>query len=158
VPDPAAVPAVLRSYRPDWLGGYVPGWVTNWNLAKISQAVVVISAAGAVLLPSRLTVKTLIGQAAVIYLSMIYYLNLGEGRAEIFGKLESLIDSVWKHSEVSRSQGMQGSYRHVSVLAYSFGSIIALDSFFPTGPRTNFCAAELAHGVENFGWLAIEVT
>jgi hypothetical protein len=140
VPNPGAVPALLGSYRPEWLSGYVPGWVKNWNLAKVSQAVVVISAAGAVLLPSRLTVKTLIGQAAVISLSMIYYLNLGEGRSAIFGKLESLIDSLLKKSAIAKREKINGGYRHVSVLAYSFGSIVALDSFFPTDrdPATVF--------------------
>jgi hypothetical protein len=132
VPDPAAVPAFLKAYRPEWMAGYLPGWLKFVGPAKISQAVVVISAAGAVLLPSRLTVKTLIGQAAVISLSMIYYLNLGEGRSEIFGKLESLIDSVLKKSAIAKRDKINGSYRHVSVLAYSFGSIVALDSFFPT--------------------------
>lgn len=112
---------------------WLPAWFPNWDLGKASQSLVVLSAAFALLLPSGITLKTLISQAAVNSLSLIYYLNLGEGRASIFGRLEVLIDDILKKIELARREGNLAGYRNVSVMAYSFGSIIALDSFFPTG-------------------------
>ena len=125
IPDP--------TLATQWFYGRLPWWLPNWDLGKVSQRLVILSAAFALLLPSGITLKTLISQAAVNSLSLIYYLNLGEGRTSIFGRLEVLIDDILKKMELERRNGNRAGYRNVSVMAYSFGSIIALDSFFPNG-------------------------
>ena len=125
IPDPTVATRFLNDFRPE---GF-----PNWDLGKVSQGLVILSAAFALVVPSGITLKTLISQAAVNSLALIYYLNLGEGRTSIFGRLEVLIDDILKKMELERRNGNRAGYRNVSVMAYSFGSIIALDSFFPNG-------------------------
>lgn len=50
------------------------------------------------------------------------YLKVGQGQPTASGGLTSLIDTL----------GDAGHYTNVRILAYSFGSVIALDSLFPT--------------------------
>ncbi len=104
----------------------------SW-FAKLSQTFVVLSAVFLLFMPPKFNLKERISQAAVDYLCLVYYLNLGEQRNAIIGQLEALIDEISRISEKERKQGSGSGYRHIHLFAYSFGSIIALDALFPAG-------------------------
>jgi hypothetical protein len=62
-------------------------------------------------------------KAAVGYICVIAYLQTGERRAPLVGQFVELMDAVHEQSDTK--------YDHIDVVAYSFGSIVALDAFFP---------------------------
>jgi pimeloyl-ACP methyl ester carboxylesterase len=74
-------------------------------------------------------IKDGISRAATDYLSAVLYLSIGSGRDERVGQLFDLVDHV----------AASHRYERIVVLAYSWGSVIALDAFFPPnrlpGPR-----------------------
>jgi len=115
-----------------WIASIQPKFAAEYPsyFATAAQAVVVISAAIAFFLPSGVTLKDLIGKAAVNYLCLINYLNLGDGRSTVYGKLERLIDNIELKSGIAKRDG-KSAYRSINILAYSFGSIVALDCLFP---------------------------
>lgn len=93
----------------DWLTGFAP-------------YMVVILAAFGLVLPDF---KRQLSKAAVGYLCMIYYLSLGERRNAILGQLTALLEHV------AEKEGTP--YRNIHIVAFSFGTIVALDGLFPTG-------------------------
>ena len=98
---------------------------------RLAQAVVVLWAAIGLFLPPKFNLKDMISKAAVDYVCLIYYLKLGEQRNIIVGRLETLIDKISQRSENERKKGSGDAYRHIHLVAYSFGSIVALDTMFP---------------------------
>jgi hypothetical protein len=70
-------------------------------------------------------VKTFLSIIATEYVCTIYYLNFGERRQSIIGKLEELAEHI---SEISKSGGL-------NIYSLSFGSIIACDALFPQDGR-----------------------
>jgi hypothetical protein len=102
-------------------------------LVKFSQAVVVLWAAIGLFLPPKFNLKDTISKAAVDYVCLIYYLKFGEQRNLIVGRLETLIDKISQRSENERKKGTGKSYDQIHLFAYSFGSIVALDTMFPAG-------------------------
>lgn len=70
-------------------------------------------------------VKNFLSIIATEYVCTIYYLNFGERRQSIIGKLEELAENVVEHSGNS----------NLSIYSLSFGSIIACDALFPQDGR-----------------------
>ena len=101
--------------------------------SKVSKWIVVGGAVLLLFLPPKFNFKERISQAAVDYLCLVYYLNLGEQRNTIVGRLEAFIDEISRISETERKKGVGKGYRHIHLFSYSFGSIIALDALFPAG-------------------------
>lgn len=112
-----------------WVSQLTSGWL------KLAPVVVVLGAVIAIFLPPKFKLKDAISKAAVDYLCLIYYLNLGEQRNTIVGRLEALIDEISRKSEKERKKGSGDHYRHIHLLTYSFGSIVALDAMFPAERR-----------------------
>ncbi len=83
----------------------------------LSQVFVILIAAIEIFYPD---VKKAFVEAAVRYTSVMEYLTGGARRSTLGGQLEGLIDYV-------ATQG----YRKIHLVAYSFGTVIALDSLFP---------------------------
>jgi hypothetical protein len=102
---------------------------------RISQLIVVLWAAISLFLPPKFNLKELISKASVDFLCLIYYLNLGEQRNSIIGRVELLIDEVLRKSGNELKKGNGNHYRHIYIFAYSFGSIVALDALFPVGKK-----------------------
>lgn len=127
-PKPAATPAAQNSNAaPASPANEQSSWL------RLAQAVVVLWAAIALFLPPKFSLKNEISKASVDYLCLIYYLNLGEQRRTIIGRVEALIDEISRKSETERKKGTGNHYRQIHLFAYSFGSIVALDTLFPAG-------------------------
>lgn len=69
------------------------------------------------------------GRAAVGCTSVIAYLGFGDRRAELVGQLIEVLDRMQEQDDVS--------YERIDVVAYSFGTIAAIDAFFPGGGPAN---------------------
>lgn len=95
-------------------------WIRLKDPNTYSSIVVLMTALGFVL-PQKSQIKERISLAATNYLCLIHYLNWGERNHAIGGKLESLMEFV------SESDN---EYRKIHIVAYSFGSIVALDNLF----------------------------
>ena len=108
-------------------------WFTPSFWLSVSPLLVVLSAVIGLFLPPKFNLKDIISKAAVDYICVIYYLNLGERRNALVGRLEALIDEISRKSEKERNKGSGCNYRHIHLLTYSFGSIVALDALFPAG-------------------------
>lgn len=91
---------------------------TGTKLA-ISQLLIIIFAAVEVFYPN---LKQSFIEAAVLWISIIDYLGFGSRNQALGGHLSALVDHV-------AARG----YRRIHIVAYSFGTIVALDSLFPTG-------------------------
>lgn len=61
--------------------------------------------------------------AIVNYLSIVLYMTASERHGHIIGQLDGLIEHVAE----------QHDYRHIHIVAYSFGSVLAIDALFPGG-------------------------
>jgi hypothetical protein len=93
-------------------------WITYFA-GGISSAVVIYIAALEAFLPG---LKAGFLDASARYTSLLEYISLGARGSVLEGQLYSLLDHV---------QARQ--YRKIHIVAYSFGSVLALDSFFPAG-------------------------
>jgi hypothetical protein len=85
-----------------------------------SQLVIILGAIVEVFIPN---LKDRISRAAVDYMSVLDYLSLGERRQVIAGQLADLLEHIAE----------KGSYRNIHMIAFSFGSLIAIDNLFPYG-------------------------
>ena len=92
-----------------------------------SQAVVILTALVHVFAPNLQTALT---SMATQYLGVIDYMSLSEQKDAISGVFADMLDYIAAKRE----------YRHVNVIAFSFGSVVAIDNIFPAGwkpvPRT----------------------
>jgi pimeloyl-ACP methyl ester carboxylesterase len=87
------------------------------------RAVIVFLAAMGVVFPNSF--KAQLSAAATTYLCALYYLRLGERRNELIAQLESLLE---------RTAELEGVfYDRTHIVAYSFGSVVALDALFRLG-------------------------
>jgi hypothetical protein len=76
------------------------------------------------LFPAR---RDVLVDAAIDYVSAIRYLMVGERRAAVCGRLAALLEHVAERSDTD--------YERIHIVAFSFGSIIAIDTLFPhAGP------------------------
>jgi hypothetical protein len=103
----------------------------------ISQLVIILLAIVEVFIPD---LKAQISRAAVDYMSVIDYLSLGERRQVIAGQLADLVEHIAE----------KGSYRYIHMIAFSFGSVVAMDNLFPFGenPGERF---RLVHSLVTIG-------
>jgi hypothetical protein len=97
------------------LGGSNPG-------VTVPQILVVAGAALGFLFPG---IRAWVVRGAIGYVALIHYLSVGERREVLQGRLAALFEHV--------GEKQTPSYGRVHVLAYSFGSIVALDAVFPRG-------------------------
>jgi hypothetical protein len=74
---------------------------------------------------SRKQVKDMLGSAAAQYICARDYLALAERKAAIVGQLNELLEHIAEKPT---------AYRRLHLVAYSFGSIVALDAVFPNIP------------------------
>ena len=87
-------------------------------LAWLQSAIVLLTAAG--LFQSK-DVKQIISDVGVEYASAIDYLAYDRQKAIIVGNLAGLLEAIVESST---------EYRKIHVLAYSFGSIVAIDALY----------------------------
>jgi hypothetical protein len=135
-PTPTPAPNTPATQTPPGqnAGATTPPAGSNWSLLlRLSQAIVVLWAAVGLFLPPKFNLKDTISKAAVDYLCLIYYLKLGERRRTITGRLEALVDDISRNSENEQKKGTGNDYQGIHLFAYSFGSIVALDTMFPAG-------------------------
>jgi hypothetical protein len=111
------VVAAVEIIAPDLLG---------WLPSEVPQGIVVaLTALG--LWKSDLVADLVAG--AVGFICVMAYLGHGERREPLIGQLVALIDWAEEKEDVQ--------YEHMDVVAFSFGTVIALDAFFPrTGDRS----------------------
>jgi hypothetical protein len=64
-------------------------------------------------------------KGALTYISIIEYITYGERREVIASQFSDLLEHIAEKSV----------YRHIHVVAYSFGSIVALDTLFPASRK-----------------------
>jgi hypothetical protein len=94
----------------------------DWFPTRLSQGLVVgLTALG--LWKSGLVSG--LGRAAVGYTCVIGYLGFGDRRDQLVGQLNEVLDRIQEQQDVR--------YRRIDVVAYSFGTIVAIDAFFPRG-------------------------
>ncbi len=72
-------------------------------------------------------VKNFLGILATEYVCTIYYLNFGERRQDIIGKLEELAEYIAESRNIKK----------LDIYSVSFGSIIACDALFPQDGTTS---------------------
>ena len=87
----------------------------------VPQMIVVVSGVIGTAIPG---IREWITRSAVSYLSLIYYLLLGERRQVVVGRLTSLIEHLAEKGPL---------HPRIHLLGYSFGTIVALDALFPRG-------------------------
>jgi hypothetical protein len=88
------------------------GWLEN------STAIVIFIAIVELFQPN---IKEIWKQSAITYTSVVDYLSLGRHRNTIKGQLTNLIEYIAEKQE----------YDNIHLIAYSFGSIVAIDTIFP---------------------------
>lgn len=69
-----------------------------------------------------------LGRGAVGYTCVIGYLGFGNRRDQLVGQLIQVLDQM---------QEQDVEYERIDVIAYSFGTLVALDAFFPGGGPAN---------------------
>jgi hypothetical protein len=90
-------------------------------LGELAQPWLLVFVAIGVFAPGD--IKKRISDAAVDYLALLYYLDSGEGRNKIVGDLERLLENL--------AESKEPAYQEIHIVAYSFGSMIAIDTLFP---------------------------
>lgn len=107
---------------------FAGGWFAFAG-SNAKPAIVLLTALGA-LLPNRRNLQEAVSGAAVEFLCLNYYLSMGDRRNVLIGHVSALLEDICE----------QGQYERIHVLAYSFGSVVALDALFPIlrEPTTRF--------------------
>ncbi len=96
----------------------IPNW-PNDSVTRIQAFVLVLTGIGLVTPAAKKNFE----RASIDYVSSINYLTMGTDRGELAGQLTSLIDRLTERDQ----------YERIDLFAYSFGSIIAIDTLFPPG-------------------------
>src|SRR5262245_49946948 len=92
-------------------------WLSAFSVpAYLKTSIVGLTFAG---LWSRMNLKTMLATVAPALSCTADYLAAGRRRSEILGELTRLVDHLDEQSDTP--------YRHVHLLGYSFGSIVAID-------------------------------
>uniref|UniRef100_UPI00404796B9 hypothetical protein n=3 Tax=Roseivirga sp. TaxID=1964215 RepID=UPI00404796B9 len=86
--------------------------------------------------------KLFVVEMATEFICMIQYLSVGKNRLNLTGKFEELLEKVSEDNN---------EYDKVTVIAYSFGSIVALDTIFPMKGATSFRVANKITGLVTIG-------
>jgi hypothetical protein len=88
------------------------------NAITISQVIIIAIAVIDVFYPN---LKQSFTDAAVDYICLIEYFSMGSRHQTLGGQLTALIDHV-----------ASGEYRHLHLVGFSFGTIIAIDNLYPS--------------------------
>jgi hypothetical protein len=88
----------------------------------VSQVLIILAAILGAIFPNF---QKQLSKAAINYVGAIDYVSVGERQNVIAGQLVDLLDHI----------ATKGIYRHIQIVAYSFGSIIAIDNLFPFGQK-----------------------
>ena len=116
-----------------WIGSVLAA-VWAWLLklgstAKEWGTILILALAGiGLILPKPDEVRRLITSTATMIIAFIGYLQYGERRGNLSGNVVGLLEYIAQKEDVQ--------YTRVHILAYSFGSLIALDTLFPRGIDT----------------------
>lgn len=86
--------------------------------------------------------KLFITEMATELVCMIRYFSTGQNRLNLTGKFEELLEKV-SEEEIG--------YDEVTVLAYSFGTIVALDTIFPMKGATSFRISDKINNLITIG-------
>lgn len=95
------------------------GTVFDYLLPYLKSLVVISAAFG---LFTWGSVKQIVSEASIWFVSAGRYLSTGYGRSILTGQLYALLEHV-------SEKGVR--YRKIHIIAYSFGSVLALDALFP---------------------------
>jgi hypothetical protein len=100
-------------------------WV---EMSYFSDYVIALFASIALFIPS---LRTSLENMATQYISMIYYFDIGARKLVIIGKFEELLEKIseTKKSPAKNTEAIH--YQKINVIAYSIGTVIALDALFP---------------------------
>jgi hypothetical protein len=97
-----------------------------WEFFKETGTfLVVLLAALGLVMPKSDQIRQAIIHTATMILAVISYHQQGERRAVLSGQLLSLLEHIAQKPDIE--------YSRVNLLAFSFGSLIALDTLFPRG-------------------------
>lgn len=77
--------------------------------------------------------KLFVTEMATEFICMIRYFSAGKNRLNLTGKFEELLEKVAEEEK---------DYDQVTVMAYSFGTMVALDTIFPMTGATSFRVAD----------------
>ncbi len=122
VQGPVALATGILGTLWSWLAGGVSA-VVNFIGSSAQEAVVLLTAAGVL---SKDQVVKFINTTAAGTVQLTNYINLGQQRDAIRGQFEQLVQDV--------SEGGT-KYRRYHIIAYSFGTIVAIDTVFPFNGR-----------------------
>jgi hypothetical protein len=122
-PAPAATPVVTPTPAP----APPPGAASpqSFRLSQLLgplQTLVVLVAALQALWPG---LREGLVKGALTYISLIEYITYGERREVIAGQFSDLLEHIAE----------KGAYRHIHFVAFSFGSIVTLDTLFPANRK-----------------------
>ncbi len=117
----------------------LPAFAGKTPTVTTPQVVVVISAMVGALFPG---IREWVSKAAVNYVSLIYYVMLGEQSQVIAGRFSSLVEYI--------AEKKDPIHPRIHVVAYSVGSLVALDSVFPRG-REPDARLKLLHTLVTIG-------
>jgi hypothetical protein len=98
-------------------------WIRHKGISIVSGLLVLAGVVGLSFKPLRTAATQLIG----MFLSFNRYLDNGLGRATCTGKFNDLLEHI-----------LEKEPRRVDIIAYSMGSLIALDALFPSGGDPNY--------------------
>lgn len=94
-------------------------WGTNYVRHLLRSLIILLTAAGVL---TNVNWRQKLKAVATQYFSVYEYINGGAVRVDLRGQLESLLDTVIHQPQ---------KYRKIDVVAFSFGTIVLLDSLFP---------------------------
>lgn len=96
-----------------------------FTLYEHSIKIFVLLTAIGVLTPNRQQLWQGLTHISEEMVALTNYITFGRRRAEITGTVENFLEKVMEAGN--------GAYDRYAIVSYSFGSIVALDTFFPTG-------------------------
>jgi hypothetical protein len=102
------------------------GWFGEFFSGPLSQTIVVLSVLLTILIPKAGKLRERVGDAAVDFLVWIDYMNVGDKRKAVLGHLYELIGYV-----AAQNPDDDADHPEIHIVAYSFGSIVALDALVP---------------------------
>lgn len=109
------------------------GSLIDWSFTKVrgwSEYMIGLFALFYLFMPN---LKIFILEMATEFICMIKYFSIGKNRLNLIGKFEEILEYV-SESELE--------YDSVEVIAYSFGSVVAIDTIFPMKGATSVRVAE----------------
>lgn len=119
-----AAVSVLDAVNPDWTGVIPDRALDGWQ-----SVVVVLTTLGL----WKSSFWSNLADGAVGHVAVTNYLDHGDRQQNLVGEFTALLEHLVDKDDVS--------YERVDVIAFSFGSIVALDAFFPAdqapGPRVS---------------------